>query len=153
MHDFLKNTNGIVDTTDGNGPAAVAPYLSRRLNGIILDAVAYREAWCRHHPPRHSQNGPWQIDKPPFADGFNFTGNVEGFHHFQIVRTIPLSDKAWYVLVHFTYQCSSGCGMTGWKGIVVVKEEVGRYVIDDVLFPASSPEARGYRVSTGIAER
>lgn len=97
------------------GPALerMRPMLSERLYGLIANALQYSSDYEKAHPG----------DKPPFVDGDAFTSNFEGADRFEIV-----SADGNEVTVKFHYETS------GWNDVVVVKEERGRYVIDDVKF-------------------
>jgi hypothetical protein len=112
----------------------IEPLLSRHLNGLILDAVAYRASWIRHHPDEPARNGrPPVILKPPWAEGFSFVNSNEGFHNFSIWKTVPNADDTWSVYVNFSYDCAPNCSLR-WRDIVIVKREAEDYVIDDVVF-------------------
>jgi hypothetical protein len=107
VHDFYTAfPGGLLDAGSETTDVAmrrVAPYLSLRLHGLILDAVAYRESWGRHHPPRHGVNGgPWEVDKPPFAEGFGFTSNDEGS------ETSLFPERSPERTTHGTCPCVSG---------------------------------------------
>jgi len=158
VHDFYTAfPAGVLDS--GSEPTEVAmrrvaPYLSLRLRGLILDAVAYRESWGCHHPPRPGVNGgPWEIDKPPFAEGFGFTSNDEGFGHFTVSRTVPGPNDTWKVSVRFGYACTPRCSPYEWEDTAIVKLEQHRYVIDDVLFASHDPGEPQVLLSTGLQQR
>jgi hypothetical protein len=144
---FYKSfPSGQVDSFAASGDLQrISPYLSRRLNARILDAVAYREIWSRHHPDEPSITGPPVIYKPPFADGFNFTSNEEGAREAKVMRTVAQPDGRWHVHVHLWYDRS----VEGWEDVVVVKRELGRFVIDDVLLSTHDP--RHPRVPLSVA--
>jgi hypothetical protein len=95
----------------------LAPYLSRRLLGMMDAARAYSEKAAKAHPD----------EKPPFVDGCLFASLFEGPKTFRIGRTVAEGEGA-KVQVHF----SAGKGVA-WEDEVLVTREDGRYVIDDVL--------------------
>jgi len=95
------------------------PFLSQRLHGLITAALAYQEDWVKRNPPD---------EKPPFVDGDYFSSVFEGPGSFKVSRVVKEQD-GWHVHVRFKYEPAPD-----WEDVVVVKQENGRYVIDDVLF-------------------
>ena len=95
------------------------PFLSQRLYGLIVAALEHQEDWVKRNPPD---------EKPPFVDGDYFSSLFEGPGSFQVSRTEAVPD-GWHVHVHFKYGSAPD-----WEDVIVVKQENGRYVIDDVLF-------------------
>jgi hypothetical protein len=95
------------------------PFLSQRLHGLITAALAYQEDWIKQNPPD---------EKPPFVDGDYFSSLFEGPSSFKVSRVVKEQD-GWHVHVQFKYDSAPD-----WEDVVVVKQEDGRYVIDDVLF-------------------
>lgn len=98
---------------EGKDLARLRPMLSDRLYTLITSALQYSDEVAKAHPG----------DKPPFVDGDPFTSNFEGPQSFAITR-VDGND----VHVTFTYEGGQ------WEDVVVVKEERGRYVIDDVRY-------------------
>ena len=87
--------------------------LSERLYSLITSALQYSHDFATQHPD----------DKPPFVDGDHFTSNFEGPEAFEIT-----SVEGHDVHVKFRYEKFE------WNDVIVVKEERGRYVIDDVKY-------------------
>lgn len=96
---------------------ALAPFLSRRLLGLMDAARAYQEQAQKADPD----------DKPPFVDGCLFASLFEGPRTFRIGRTVA-DGQGWKVQVHFSVDQG-----VAWDDEVLVTREDGRYVIDDVL--------------------
>ena len=117
---FFRGHHGHID--EERQLPVIERYVSARLLSRLRDAMAYRDDWSRDHASYPSEL------KPPWADGFDFTGNLEGVTRFSVVRTMANRDGSWNVDVNFSY------GNVRWHNVIVVKRESGRYVIDDVLF-------------------
>ena len=96
----------------------LAPYLSRRLLGLMDAARAYSEKAGKAHPD----------EKPPFVDGCLFASVFEGPKAFRIGGTV-VEGQGFKVQVHFV-----GDQGVAWDDHVLLVREDGRYVIDDVLF-------------------
>ncbi len=125
------------------------PFLSDNLNRSIVAALEYQERYIASHPPRPSENGPPVIDKPPFVDGDYFSSLFEGPKSFRVVRVAAGPSGSWQVYVHFWYDAS----LAGWEDVVIVTEQRGRLVIDDVLFAGAGPFNGGGRLSHRLTER
>ena len=106
------------------------PFLSKRLYALLGDALRYQANWAKSHPDEPAVSGaPPVIYKPPFIDGEYFAGNFEGIKRFAIAETKPLNGGRWQVFLHFWYEPES----KGWEDSVVVLQEDGNYVIDDIV--------------------
>src|SRR5262249_27215019 len=128
----------------------LAPFLSRRLHGLILAALAYREAWVKRHPDEPSKDGaPPVIYKPPFVDGDYFSSLFEGPKRFKVWQSVLDGTEAWEVHVHFWYEP----GTQGWEDVVLVRREHARYVIDDVLLTGAGPFNPAGRLSEFLQVR
>jgi hypothetical protein len=112
------------------------PFLSQRLHRLIVDAWASNESWAKRHPDEPSEAGePPVIYKPPFVDGDYFSSVFEGPKTFKVERAVGNDARGWKVHVQFWHDADE----KGWKDVVVVRKERGRYVIDDVLFSGAGP--------------
>ena len=66
----------------------ISPFLSRRLYGLIAEAIRYRDDWVKRHPDKPGIDGePSLINKPRFVDGDYFSGLFEGFDSVPQFRT------------------------------------------------------------------
>lgn len=134
----------------GSDLERLRPFLSTRLHGLIVAALQYQESWIAQHPPIPSPDGgPPIIDKPPFVDGDYFSSLFEGPRRFKVVRTVSGPVATWKVTVHFWYEPHD----PGWEDTVVVVEERGRYVIDDVLFAGAGDFNPSGRLSDSLKTR
>lgn len=116
----------------------LAPYLSRRILGLMDAARAYQEQEAKAHPD----------DKPPFVDGCLFASLFEGPKTFK-VGTAVADGPGFKVPVHFTYEKD-----VAWDDeAVVIKAEDGRYVIDDVILGGAGQFNPPGRLSTNLASR
>ena len=116
---------------------ALAPYLSKRLLGLVDAARAYQEQEAKAHPD----------DKPPFVDGCLFASLFEGPKAFEVGRAVADGPR-FKVPVHFTYEKD-----VAWDDAVIVAREDGRYVIDDVLLSGIGQFNPPGRLSTNLASR
>ena len=115
----------------------LAPYLSRRLLGLMDAARAYQEKEAKAHPD----------EKPPFVDGCLFASLFEGPKTFK-VGTAVAEGQGSKVKVHFT--ADQG---VSWDDEVVVVKEDGRYVIDDVVLSGIGQFNPPGRLSTNLQSR
>jgi hypothetical protein len=115
----------------------LAPYLSRRLQGLMDAARAYSEQAAKAHPD----------EKPPFVDGCLFASLFEGPKSFK-VGTAVAEGQGSKVKVHFT--ADQG---VAWDDEVVVIKEDGRSVIDDVLLSGVGQFNPPGRLSTNLESR
>lgn len=111
------------------------PFLSDNLNRLIVAALQYQERFIASHPDEPSPTGAPVIYNPPFVDGDYFSSLFEGPKSFKVVRTEAGSSGSWRVRVQFVYDPS----VAGWQDVIIVIEQRGRYVIDDVLFTGAGP--------------
>ena len=114
----------------------LAPLMSRRLTGLLQDALAYREQYAKEHPPKTNKDGvPPTFYKPPFIDGDCFSSNVEGAKRF----TLGKSEKTatgYRIELHLTYFDSTRPDEKPfeWIDAVIVIKEDDRFVVDDMEF-------------------
>jgi hypothetical protein len=125
------------------------PFLSDNLNASVLAALQYQESYIASHPDKPSQTGPPVVYKPPFVDGDYFSSNFEGPKSFKVVRAVAVPGGSWKVDVHFWYDAS----LDGWEDAVLVTEQRGRYVIDDVLLTGGGPFSPSGRLSDFLKVR
>jgi hypothetical protein len=145
---YIANRQG--GLPEGKELKRLAPFLSQRLHGLIVDALAYREAWTKRHPPEPSPDGGAPVvDKPPFVDGDYFTSLFEGPKRFKVGSAEGDDVGGWKVRVHFWYEA----GSEGWEDVVLVRKENGRYVIDDVLLSGAGPFNPPGRLSDALTAR
>jgi hypothetical protein len=125
------------------------PFLSDNLNRFIVAALQYQERFIASHPDEPQRTGPPVIYKPPFVDGDYFSSMFEGPKSFEVARTEPGPNGSWRVHVHFWYDRS----LPGWEDVIVVTDQRGRYVIDDVLFSGAGPFNPSGRLSDRLKQR
>jgi hypothetical protein len=121
----------------------LSPFLSSRLEKLIVAASRYNDDFAHRHPG----------EKPPFVDGEFFSSNFEGATGFKVDATEKRS-SSYRVLVAFEY-AEPGNGKTPfrWKDAIVVVEERGRLVIDDVEFLGDWPFGNHGLLSTMLQTR
>jgi hypothetical protein len=128
----------------------IAPFLSRRLHGLIVAANAYVEGWVRRHPAEPAVDGlpPGEL-KPPFVDGDYFSSLFEGPKSFKVSRVVPGRKGSWNVYVRFWYEADA----EGWEDAVIVIAERGHYKIDDVVYSGAGPFNPPGRLSRRLIQR
>ena len=99
--------------------AKLAPFLSRRLLGLLDRARLEQQDFARRSPD----------EKPPFVDGCLFTSLFEGLDRFEVLSTDPQTEGTIHVVVRFGYRDAAP-----WQDVIVVEPESDRFVIDDILF-------------------
>ena len=114
------------------------PFLSKRLHGLIVDALKYRDAYIASHSAD---------EKPPFVDGDHFTSLFEGPKSFEVGRVAVEPNGSWNVRVRFSHDSER------WEDAVVVVQEDGRYVIDDVVFSGAGEFNPSGRLSERLTWR
>jgi hypothetical protein len=125
------------------------PFLSDNLHRSIVAALQYQEQFIAAHPARPSPAGPPVALKPPFVDGDYFSSLFEGPKSFKVVEAVAVPGGSWKVQVHFWYDTS----LAGWEDAVIVTEQGGRYVIDDVLFSGAGSFNPSGRLSDSLKYR
>ena len=123
---------------DGEALERLKPLLSRRLHALIMDALQYRDAYIASHSAD---------EKPPFVDGDHFTSLFEGPKSFEVGRAVAEPNGSWNVRVRFSHDS------VRWEDAVVVVQEDGRYVIDDVLFSGAGEFNPSGRLSERLTWR
>jgi hypothetical protein len=125
------------------------PFLSDNLNRLIIAALQYRARYIASHLDEPSPAGPPVIYKPPFIDGDYFSSLFEGPKSFKVGHAVAGGNGVWRVPVHFAYDPS----VTGWEDVIIVIEQRGEYVIDDVLYGGAGPFNRSGRLSDSLKQR
>jgi hypothetical protein len=116
---------------------AMAPYLSKRLLGLIDEARSYQEGFKRQFPD----------EKPPWVEGCLFASLFEGPTRFKISRVVANSDGTSTVTVHFWHETSD------WEDAVIVRTEANNFVIDDFLMSGAGPFNPPGRLSERLTYR
>jgi hypothetical protein len=123
---------------EGEDLERLEPLLSKRLHGLIVDALQYRDAYIASHSAD---------EKPPFVDCDHFTSLFEGPKSFEVGRAVAEPNGSWNVRVRFTN------ASVRWEDAVVVVQEDGRYVIDDVVFSGAGEFNPSGRLSERLTWR
>jgi hypothetical protein len=122
----------------------ISRFLSERLYERFRDALEYQEEWIRRNPDR-----PPMYLKPPFADGVHFTGSPDAISSFIVLRPQPQMPAMWHVPIQFFFE-EEGFHS---EGVVIVKTERSRFVIDEVIFLAADPENETWCLSESLEWR
>lgn len=101
--------------------AAMAPFLSAELRGLLAEAAALRDTEAAAHPD----------EKPPFAEGDLFSSLFEGPTGLAILAS-PDGAAGRRLVVQFTD--GRVAPAVTWTDTVVVTEEDGRLVVADVAY-------------------
>jgi hypothetical protein len=128
---------------DADQLSRLSPFLSTRLQRLIVAALRYDAEFARRHPD----------EKPPFVDGDFFSSNFEGSTAFE-VGTTEKQGAAYRVSVEFEYVDPSRPGDPfRWKDAVILVQEHGRLLIDDVEFLGDWPFGNHGLLSTILRSR
>lgn len=126
----------------------VRPMLSARLARLIDEALAYQAEFIAGHPDEPAADGSSPVvHKPPFIDGDHFSSLFEGPLGFEISSATPSRPGEWEVAVRFRHETY------GWEDRIVVVEEGGILVIDDVLYGGAGPFNPSGRLSDALQSR
>ena len=109
-------------------------YSGLKISGLPRGAARKAQARCEKANPG---------DKPPWVEGDMFSGNFEGFTRFNVPDTGTARGERTGFLVEFEYAAGRGQKVT-WKDELVLIEEHGRWVIDDVLYRRDAPFGNGF---------
>ncbi len=120
----------------------ISRFVSERLHARFRSALAYQEDWIRRNPDR-----PPVYLKPPFADGIDFTGVPDAISAFKVLRAERRADGVWYVPIRFWID------LLDWEAVVLVKEERGQFVIDDIVFLPREPGDETWCLSDSLEWR
>jgi hypothetical protein len=131
-------------TPEGEDKKIFAPYLSKGLLHRFDLADACFEDWIRQHPEPHLKP-----DFGWFEDGL-FTGGSERANprSFEIERTESEKDGSFQVVVRLTWEEPPDKEI--WRVAVVVVQENGRLVVDNVIFLKDKDLAVEYRLSESL---
>ena len=130
-----------VNVSHLQGAVNLSPFLSKRLVGVLRDAIACEMDWARQQPPDST-------DKPPFVDCCTFASSPEGIPtSFKVGKVVSLSRARTKVLVRYTYKEAHGTYSDSsiplkswsWTDAVVLQKDGNRYVVDDFLYLRGSP--------------
>jgi hypothetical protein len=144
----MRIENPTAGLPSGERLEELRPLLSRRLDGLIRDALEYQARFIAEHPDVPSPDGgPPEVFKPPFVDGDYFTSLFEGPRGFELAR-VSSTKARWEVTVRFWYPPDAE-----WADRVVVIEDDGRYVIDDVIYSGAGPFNPAGRLSVTLQAR
>jgi len=130
---------------DGANRRIFAPYLGQSLLRKIGTARACEQDWFRQNRGR--------MEKAPFAwsEAGMFTGPNERTYpgSFQIESIKAEKDGSFRVMVSFAYRPSDGQG--SWRVEDTAVQEDGRFVVNEVTFPAERSES-AYTLSQRLSE-
>jgi uncharacterized Ntn-hydrolase superfamily protein len=107
----------------GSDLERLRPLLSSGLAKKIDAALAHQREFIAKHPD----------EKPPFVDGDHFSSVFEGPTAFEIGATEALGTNVWKVVVRFPGEADASSA-SAWQDAVVVVDEKGRFLIDDVIY-------------------
>lgn len=133
MH-IKEDTSGV---PEGEALARYQPYLSKRLNGLMLRALKERDEAIAAHPD----------EKPPYVDGDMFSSLFEGPTGF----AVGASPDPAKLPVTFT-NSQPGQEATHWTDTVLLVKEDGAWKIDDVEFGGQWEFASRGRLSKSLEE-
>jgi hypothetical protein len=129
------------DVSHLEGALQLSPFLTRRLVGVLREAVACAMDW-------DSQQPPGSTNKPPFVDCCIFASSPEGIPTgFAVGMPVHLPDGRMQVSVEYTYNERLGTHSNpsrpletwGWTDAVLLRKIGDQYFVDDFLYLRDSP--------------
>ncbi len=120
---------------DGRKYKQITPYLSSGLQALIVKAQAQQNRCIKAHP---DEKGPW-------IEGDMFTSNFEGYTKFSVNAPANAASPG-KLAVDFEY--SDKTDGFKWQDQVVLIQENGHWVIDDILYRQSEGFGNGF--GTGL---
>jgi hypothetical protein len=127
------------------------PFVSKRLQGLLHGAFAYRERWIAEHSTEPGPEGEPVVLKPPFVDGALFSSLFEGPTGFT-VGGVTEAKGGYYVDLNLYYDERSQPTFR-WTDVAIVVEEADRFVVDDMELRGDWPFCYHGRVSEILKQR
>jgi len=122
---------GMTGIPDARQLARLAPFLTPELRGLMAAAKKEQERCARAFPG----------EKPPWLEGDIFSSSFEGFTAFRVGASKGRG-KARVVTVRFRYV--EGKSRVEWIDDVVLRNEAGRWRVDDLLYRANFAFTSGF---------
>ena len=110
----------------------VRPHLTLALGQLIVAAEAEQSRCRKAHPG----------DKPPWIEGDMFSSNFEGFTRFSLADSGTTAGTTSTIPMDFEYV--SGGQRSAWRDQVVLAQEYGRWLIDDVHYARREGFTNGF---------
>jgi hypothetical protein len=123
---------GMTGIPDAKQLARLAPFLTPELRGLMAAAKKEQERCARAFPG----------DKPPWIEGDILSSSFEGFTSFR-AGSSKGSGKVRAVVVRFRYAEPGRSGVE-WQDEVVLRNEAGRWRVDDLRYRADFAFTSGF---------
>jgi hypothetical protein len=127
----------------------LSPFTSKRLSGLLRDALAYREKFIKDHPA-----APPIIIKPPFSDGDCFSSVAEGAKSFTLGKSQKTA-AGFRLELRLTYFDATRPEEKPfeWTDAIIVIKEYDRFVVDDMEFLGTWPYGNHGTLSKNLKYR
>ncbi|HEY8069723.1 MAG TPA: hypothetical protein VIF38_12650 [Burkholderiales bacterium] len=122
---------GLTGIPDGPRLAQLAPLLTPELHDLFSVALLEQKR-CEDKFPD---------DKPPWIEGDIFSSSFEGFTSFRAAASRP-AKQGRRVTVNFIY--TEGKDRVKWTDTLLLRNEGGRWLVDDVFYRAHFPFGSGF---------
>lgn len=123
---------GMTGIPDARQLGRLAPFLTPELRGLMAAAKKEQERCAKAFPG----------DKPPWIEGDIFSSSFEGFTSFR-AGSSKGSGKLRAVVVRFRYAEGRKAGVE-WQDEVVLRNEAGRWRVDDLRYRADFAFTSGF---------
>ena len=123
---------GMTGIPDARQLGRLAPFLTPELRGLMAAAKKEQERCAKAFPG----------DKPPWIEGDIFSSSFEGFTSFR-AGSSKGSGKLRAVVVRFRYSEGRKAGVE-WQDEVVLRNEAGRWRVDDLRYRADFAFTSGF---------
>ena len=123
---------------DAKQLAALSGYFSSGLKALMRKAQSEQLRCNKAHP---GEKGPW-------IEGDMFSSNFEGFTSLQAVEAVPATAEQQpqpaRKQFHLSFEYVENGQKVTWKDDVVLTQEAGRWVIDDILYKSGQNFGNGF---------
>jgi hypothetical protein len=121
------------------------PYLSKTLLNRIDTNIACQDDWGRKHPSPNS--------KPPFLEFGLFSGDDLRAEpsSFQIEKVVPEKEGSVRAYIKLAHD-EPGGNPWNWHVAVVLAQEAGHFVVDDVIYLKDTPQDADLRLSEYLSQ-
>lgn len=127
----LRKTDGLSGIPGEAQLAKLSPLITPALHGLFSAALREQRR-CKDKFPG---------DKPPWIEGDIFSSSFEGFTSFSVADSRPRRQGR-QVSVSFSY--IEGKHRVNWKDLLVLRNEAGRWLVDDVYYRAQFAFSSGF---------
>jgi len=127
----LRAAGGMTGIPDAAQLTKLAPLLTPELRKLFVAAKKEQERCAKKFPD----------DKPPWIEGDIFSSNFEGFTKFRVDAS---RDQGGGRVVTVRFEYAEGKSRVKWADMLVLRNESGRWLVEDVLYRAKFAFTSGF---------